>query len=93
MPASRSAGESFSERRSSSELASDGGPRLAFGDAPVAYLGQSEKDVTAGGGSCVIAPAVTPTETKNNSSNRCASSPAMLGTTRFARVTPNCYGK
>jgi IS605 OrfB family transposase len=70
------------------------GPRLVFGDAPVAYLGQSEVDVTAGGGSCFIAPAVTPTETKNNSSNPdSASSPAMLGVTRFNRVTTNCYRK
>ncbi|MFH5801363.1 zinc ribbon domain-containing protein [Haladaptatus sp. CMAA 1911] len=68
------------------------GMRLAFGEAPLAYIGQS-KDVTAGGGSCFIAPAVTPTETKNNSSNCCASSPAMLGTTRFTRVTTNCYRK
>jgi IS605 OrfB family transposase len=69
------------------------GSRLAFGDAPVAYLGQSEEDVIAGGGSCFIAPAVTPTETKNNSSNLCASSPAMLGVTRFTRVATNCYRK
>jgi len=39
------------------------GPRLTFGDAPVAYLGRSN-EVTAGGGSCFIAPAVTPTEMK-----------------------------
>jgi IS605 OrfB family transposase len=69
------------------------GSRLAFGDAPIAYLGQSDKDVTAGGGSCFIAPAVTPTETKNHSSNPSASSPAMLGVTRFTRVTTNCYRK
>jgi len=94
VPASRSAGESFSERRSSSELASDGGPRLVFGEAPLAFTEQSEQDVTAGGGSCLIAPAVTPTETKNHSSNpNSASSPAMLGVTRFTRVTPNCYRK
>ena len=68
------------------------GSRLAFGDDPVAYLGQS-KDVTAGGGSCFIAPAVTPTEMKNSSGNSCASSPAMLGTTCFNRVTTNCYRK
>jgi putative transposase len=68
------------------------GPRLTFGNAPVAYIGQS-KAVTAGGGSCFIAPAVTPTETKNNSSKPSASSPAMLGVTRFNRVTTNCYRK
>ncbi len=63
------------------------GPRLAFGDAPVAYLGQSEKDVTAGGGSCFIAPAVTPTETKNDSSNHSVASPATHSTTRFVKQT------
>ncbi|MGM0605987.1 MAG: zinc ribbon domain-containing protein [Halobacteriota archaeon] len=69
------------------------GSRLAFGEAPVAFTGQS-REVTAGGGSCFIAPAVTPTETKNHSSNPdSASSPAMLETTRFARVTTNCYRK
>lgn len=69
------------------------GSRLAFGDAPVAYLGQSEQDVTAGGGSAYIAPAVTPTETKNNSSKPSSSSPATCGVSRFARVTTNCYRK
>jgi len=69
------------------------GPRLAFGNAPIAYIGQSEKDVTAGGGSCLIAPAVTPTETINNSSNPSTSSPATFGVSRFARVTTNCYRK
>ena len=68
------------------------GSRLAFGTAPVAYIEQS-KVVTAGGGSCFIAPAVTPTETKNNSSKLSASSPATLGVTRFNRVTINCYRK
>ncbi|MFC6731811.1 transposase [Haladaptatus sp. DYSN1] len=64
------------------------GPRLTFGDAPVAYLGQSEKDVTAGGGSCFIAPAVTPTETKNNSSNNdSVSSPATHSTSCFVKQT------
>ena len=94
VPASRSAGEQRTALRSSSDRDSDAGPRLTSGDAPVAYLGQSEQDVTAGGGSCFIAPAVTPTETKNNSSNPdSASSPAMLGVTRFTRVTTNCYRK
>ncbi|WP_224450365.1 zinc ribbon domain-containing protein [Haloprofundus salilacus] len=70
------------------------GTRLTFGDAPVAYIEQSnEQRMTAGGGSCLIAPAVTPTETKNNSSKPSASSPAMLGVTRFTRVTTNCYRK
>lgn len=63
------------------------GPRLAFGDAPVAYLEQSDEDVTAGGGSCLIAPAVTPTETKNDSSNCSVSSPATHSTSQFTRVT------
>jgi IS605 OrfB family transposase len=68
------------------------GPRLVFGEAPLAFTGQS-KAVTAGGGSAYIAPAVTPTETKNHSSKPSSSSPAMLGVTRFARVTTNCYRK
>ncbi|WP_244629411.1 transposase [Halorubrum sp. PV6] len=64
------------------------GPRLVFGDAPVAYLGQSnEKRVTAGGGSCFIAPAVTTTETKNNSSKDSVSSPATHSTSQFTRAT------
>lgn len=42
------------------------GARLTFGEAPVAYLGQSsEQRVTAGGGSCVIQPAVTPDRDEN----------------------------
>ena len=65
------------------------GTRLTSGTAPVVYIGQS--DVTAGGGSAYIAPAVTPTETVNNSSN--VSSPAMHGMTSFKRVTTNCYRK
>jgi hypothetical protein len=69
------------------------GPRLVFGDAPIAFTEQSEQDVTAGGGSAFIAPAVTPTETITHSSKPSASSPAMLGTARFTRVTTNCYRK
>ncbi|WP_458190406.1 zinc ribbon domain-containing protein [Haladaptatus sp. NG-WS-4] len=70
------------------------GMRLAFGEAPLAYIGQSSQErVTAGGGSCFIAPAVTPTETIKDSSNPCASSPAMLGMNRFTRITTNCYRK
>jgi len=68
------------------------GSRLVFGEAPLAFAGQSN-EVTAGGGSCFIAPAVTSTGTKNNSSKPSASNPAMLGVTRFARVTTNCYRK
>ncbi len=67
------------------------GTRLASGTAPVAYIGLSDNDVTAGGGSCFIAPAVTPTETINNSS--IVSSPVIQGSTRFKRVTTNCYRK
>jgi IS605 OrfB family transposase len=64
------------------------GPRLVFGDAPAAYLGQSNKKrVTAGGGSCFIAPAVTPTETKNNSSKDSVSSPATHSVSQFTRAT------
>jgi putative transposase len=64
------------------------GPRLAFGDAPVAYLGRSEKDVTAGGGSCFIAPAVTPAETKTNSSKPVSvSSPATHSCSQFVKRT------
>ncbi|MFC6733903.1 transposase [Haladaptatus sp. DYSN1] len=64
------------------------GPRLAFGTAPVAYIGQSsEQRVTSGGGSCFIAPAVTPTETINNSSKRSVSSPATHSSSQFTRAT------
>jgi len=64
------------------------GSRLMFGEAPIAYIGQSEQDVTAGGGSCFIAPAVTPTETKTNSSNHTSvSSPATHSTTQFVKRT------
>ncbi len=64
------------------------GSRLVFGEAPIAYIGQSEQDVTAGGGSCLIAPAVTPTETKANSSNHIfVSSPATHSTTQFVKRT------
>jgi IS605 OrfB family transposase len=63
------------------------GMRLAFGTAPVAYIGQSEEDVAAGGGSCFIAPAVTPTETKNNSRKTSVSSPATHGSSRFVKRT------
>ncbi len=64
------------------------GSRLAFGDAPIAFTEQSEQDVTAGGGSCFIAPAVTPTETINDSSKpNTVSSPATHSTSRFTRAT------
>lgn len=59
------------------------GTRLTFGAAPIAYTGQSR--VTAGGGSAYIAPAVTPSETKNDSSNRSVSSPATPSLSRFHR--------
>jgi IS605 OrfB family transposase len=63
------------------------GIRLAFGDAPVAYLGQSS-EVTAGGGSCFIAPAVTRPETINDSSKpNSVSSPATHSTSRFVKQT------
>ncbi|MFP8956444.1 zinc ribbon domain-containing protein [Natrialbaceae archaeon A-CW3] len=63
------------------------GSRLVFGDAPVAYLGQSN-EVTAGGGSCFIAPAVTPTETINDSSRPVSvSSPATHSTSQFIKRT------
>ena len=63
------------------------GSRLTFGEAPVAFTEQS-KAVTAGGGSCFIAPAVTPTETKNNSSNNdSVSSPATHSTSQFVKRT------
>ena len=64
------------------------GSRLVFGEAPLAFTEQSEEDVTAGGGSCFIAPAVTPTETKNNSSNSVSvSSPATHSTSQFVKRT------
>lgn len=91
--ASCSAGERSDALRSASECGSGAGTRLVFGEAPLAFTGQSDEDVAAGGGSAFIAPAVTPTETKNNSSKCCASSPAMPGVTRFARATTNCYRK
>jgi IS605 OrfB family transposase len=63
------------------------GSRLAFGVAPIAFTGQS-KGVTAGGGSCFIQPAVTPTETKNHSSNSgSVSSPATHSTSCFVKQT------
>ncbi|QOS10715.1 IS1341-type transposase ISHgi6 [Haloferax gibbonsii] len=63
------------------------GPRLAFGEAPIVFTGQS-KVVTAGGGSCFIAPAVTPTETKTNSSNtNSVSSPATHSASQFVKQT------
>ena len=83
VPASRSAGT----RLSSTSTSVDGGTRLVFGTAPIAFTEQS-KAVTAGGGSCLIAPAVTPTETKNNSSNNdSVSSPATHSTSRFVKRT------
>jgi putative transposase len=70
------------------------GSRLAFGTAPLAYIGQSEQVVTAGGGSAFIAPAVTPTETKNNSSNNdSVSSPATHGSSQFVKRTAVCCRK
>lgn len=92
--ARRSAGERRAASRSPSEASSDAGTRLTFGTAPIAYTGQSRKErVTAGGGSACIAPAVTTTETKTDSGNHSTSSPATLGTTRFVRVSTNCYRK
>ncbi|WP_458207871.1 zinc ribbon domain-containing protein [Haladaptatus sp. NG-SE-30] len=61
------------------------GMRLTFGTAPIAYTEQSEQAVTAGGGSCVIQPAVTPTETKIESSNQAVSSPATHSTSQFVK--------
>ncbi len=63
------------------------GMRLTFGTAPIAYTEQSEQAVTAGGGSCVIQPAVIPTETKIESSNQAVSSPATHGTSQFVKRT------
>jgi len=64
------------------------GSRLVFGEAPLAFTEQSEKVVIAGGGSCFIAPAVTPIETKNNSSNNdSVSSPATHSTSQFVKRT------
>jgi putative transposase len=62
------------------------GPRLTFGEAPLVFTGQSN-EVTVGGGSCFIAPAVTPTETENDSSNNSVSSPATHGTAQFVKRT------
>ncbi|MCU4744046.1 transposase [Natronoglomus mannanivorans] len=64
------------------------GMRLVFGTAPIAFTGQSDEDVTAGGGSCLIAPAVTPTETINDSSKPVSvSSPATHSTPQFIKRT------
>ncbi|WP_458185860.1 zinc ribbon domain-containing protein [Haladaptatus sp. NG-WS-4] len=65
------------------------GPRLVCGEAPLAFIGQSNNQrVTAGGGSAFIAPAVTPTETKNNSSkSNSVSSPAAHTTSQFVKRT------
>ncbi|WP_229124659.1 transposase [Halapricum desulfuricans] len=64
------------------------GSRPTFGNAPVAYTGQSR--VTAGGGSAFIAPAVTPIGTKNNGSKSSVSSPATHSYSRFVRDTAVC---
>lgn len=64
------------------------GSRLAFGEAPIVFTEQSEQDVTAGGGSAFIAPAVTPTETKNNSSkSNSVSGPATHSCSQFVKRT------
>ncbi|WP_458210480.1 zinc ribbon domain-containing protein [Haladaptatus sp. NG-SE-30] len=65
------------------------GPRLAFGTSPLAFTEQSNKQgVTAGGGSAFIAPAVTPTETINDSSKPVSvSSPATHSTSQFVKRT------
>ncbi|MCL9818520.1 transposase [Natronocalculus amylovorans] len=69
------------------------GPRLTFGEAPIVFTEQSS-EVAAGGGSCLIAPAVTPTETKNDSSKPVSvSSPATHGTSRFVKQTAVYCGK
>ncbi|MFP8958015.1 zinc ribbon domain-containing protein [Natrialbaceae archaeon A-CW3] len=72
------------------ELASrSAGSRPTFGSALVAYTGQSR--VTAGGGSCFIAPAVTPSGTKNSvSSKSSVSSPATHSCARFLRDAAVC---
>jgi putative transposase len=90
--ARRSAGERISDSQSSSRQCRDSGTRLVFGSAPVAYEPEQSR-VTAGGGSAVIAPAVTSTETINDNSTNSASSPATFGVTRFTRITSNCYRK
>jgi hypothetical protein len=63
------------------------GTRLVFGNAPVAFTGQSN-EVTAGGGSCLIAPAVTRLERVNDSSKPVSVlSPATRSTSRFVEQT------
>jgi len=64
------------------------GSRPVFGNTLVAYTGRSR--VTAGGGSCLIAPAVTPTGTKNNGSKRSVSSPATHSYSLFVRDAAVC---
>ena len=64
------------------------GSRPVFGNALVAYVGQSR--VTAGGGSCLIAPAVTPNGMKNNGSKSSVSSPATHSYSRFKRDAAVC---
>ncbi|WP_240756912.1 transposase [Natronorubrum bangense] len=72
------------------ELASrSAGSRPTFGNTLVAYTGRSR--VTAGGGSAFIAPAVTPTGTKNAvSSKSSVSSPATHSYSLFVRDTAVC---
>ena len=64
------------------------GSRPTFGNALVAYVGQSR--VTAGGGSCFIQPAVTPTGTKNDGSKCSVPSPATHSYSRFVRDAAVC---
>ena len=72
------------------ELASrSAGSRPTFGNTLVAYTGRSR--VTAGGGSAFIAPAVTPTGTKNAvSSKSSVSGPATHSYSLFVRDTAVC---
>ncbi len=65
------------------------GSRPVFGNSLVAFTGRSR--VTAGGGSCLIAPAVTPTGTENAvSSESSVSSPATHSYSLFVRDAAVC---
>jgi len=86
--ADRSAGERSAASRSTSDAVSDPGTRLTFGTGIVAYEpGQAE--ATAGGGSAVIAPAVTLPESKNDSSD--GRGPAVQQCSQFRRCTTENY--
>jgi len=82
--ADRSAGERSDASRSTSELVSDAGTRLAFGRGVVAYEPEQAR-ATAGSGSARVAPAFALSESNADGGDGCG--PATRRYTRFQRVT------